>query len=89
MPLLTLALVMLGLGWNFGLISGTALIVDATIPETRGRIQGAVDVLIAIAGGGGGASSGVVVGVSNYDTLALGGGCLALLSIPAIVRSRD
>jgi MFS family permease len=89
MPLLTLALVMLGLGWNFGLISGTALIVDATIPETRGRIQGAVDVLIAIAGGGGGAISGVVVGVSNYDTLALGGGCLALLSIPAIVRSRD
>ena len=30
LPLLTLALGLLGLGWNFGLISGTALIVDST-----------------------------------------------------------
>ena len=30
LPLLTVALVLLGLGWNFGLISGTALIVDST-----------------------------------------------------------
>jgi hypothetical protein len=49
--LLTLALALLGLGWNFGLISGTALIVDATPLETRARTQGTVDVLIASAGG--------------------------------------
>ncbi|WP_235737567.1 MFS transporter [Nocardioides alcanivorans] len=30
MPLLTLSLVLLGLGWNFGLIAGTALLIDAT-----------------------------------------------------------
>ena len=27
-----LALMLLGLGWNFGLISGTALVIDATVP---------------------------------------------------------
>ena len=47
---LTLALALLGLGWNVGLISGTALIVDATPVETRARTQGSVDVLIAFAG---------------------------------------
>jgi hypothetical protein len=65
MTLLTLALVLLGLGWNFGLISGTALIVDATTLETRAKTQGAADVLRAIAGAGGGAMSGVVVGLSS------------------------
>jgi len=85
MTLLTIALVLLGLGWNFGLICGTALIVDATALETRAKTQGAVDVLIAIAGAGGGAISGVVVGLSSYATLALAGGFLALLLIPAVV----
>lgn len=44
MLLLILALALLGLGWNFGLISGTTLIVDATTPTTRARTQGKVDV---------------------------------------------
>jgi MFS family permease len=85
MTFLTLALVLLGLGWNFGLISGTALIVDATTLETRAKTQGAIDVLIALAGAGGGALSGVVVGVSSFAVLALAGGLLALLLIPAVV----
>ena len=85
MPLITLALVLLGLGWNFGLIAGTALIVDATTLETRAKTQGAVDVLIALSGAGGGALSGMVVGVSSFATLALGGGLLALLLVPALV----
>ncbi|GAA1580897.1 MULTISPECIES: MFS transporter [Kribbella] len=79
---MALALILLGLGWNFGLISGTALIVDSTTPETRARVQGAVDVLIALAGAGGGALSGIVVGATNYATLAVGGGILAMLLIP-------
>lgn len=35
--LLIVALALLGLGWNLGLISGTAQIVDATIPSTRAK----------------------------------------------------
>ncbi|MGH3352017.1 MAG: MFS transporter [Nocardioides sp.] len=82
MAMLTLALVLLGLGWNFGLISGTALIVDSTPLATRAKTQGTVDVLIAIAGASGGAVSGVVVDASSYATLSLAGGFLALLLIP-------
>jgi MFS family permease len=85
LALLTLALALLGLGWNFGLISGTALVVDATPLEIRAKTQGTIDVLIAIAGAGGGALSGWVVSTTSYATLSLGGGFLALLLIPALV----
>jgi MFS family permease len=85
MTLITVALVLLGLGWNFGLISGTALIVDATSLDTRARTQGTVDVLIALSGAGGAAVSGVIVGVSSFATLALAGGFLSLALLPAVV----
>lgn len=85
MPLLTLSLILLGLGWNFGLISGTALIVDSTTPGTRARTQGNVDVLIALAGAGGGAMSGVVVGATSFQILALGGGLLSVVLLPVAV----
>jgi MFS family permease len=83
--LLIVSLALLGLGWNFGLISGTALVIDATVPGNRPRVQGTIDVLIALSGAGGGAVSGVVMAVTDYGTLALGGGILALLLIPVLL----
>jgi len=88
MILLVIALSLLGLGWNFGLISGTAQIVDATESSTRAKTQGAVDVFIALAGVSGGAISGMVVANSSYTTLSLAGGILSLLLIPVVIWSR-
>ncbi|HWU22591.1 MAG TPA: MFS transporter [Nocardioides sp.] len=88
MPLTILALVLLGLGWNLGLISGTAIVVDATTPAERPRTQGTIDVLVALAGAGGGLLSGVVVAVSSYATLSLACGLLALVLVPALALSR-
>ena len=85
---LVLALALLGLGWNFGLISGTALVVDATVPETRARTQGSIDVLIALGGAGGGAMSGVVMAGTSYAALSLAGGVLSLLLIPVLFWAR-
>lgn len=88
MLVLIFALVLLGLGWNFGLISGTALIVDSTIPSTRAKTQGTVDVLVALAGVSGGGLSGIVVALTSYATLSLTGGFLSLLLIPVVIWSR-
>jgi MFS family permease len=88
LPVLVVALALLGLGWNFGLISGTAMLVDSTTPANRAQTQGAVDVLIALSGATGGALSGVVVAGSSFAVLSLGGGILALLLIPVVVWSR-
>jgi MFS family permease len=87
MVLLILALALLGLGWNFGLISGTAAVVDAAPPQIRAKVQGSVDVLIALGGASGGALSGMVVAHSSYSTLSLIGGVLSLLLIPIVVWS--
>lgn len=87
--ILIVSLVLLGLGWNFGLIAGTALIVDSTDPESRPRIQGTVDVGIALAGAGGGAISGIVMATSGYATLSLAGGFLALLLVPVLLWTRN
>lgn len=82
---LVVALVLLGIGWNIGLISGTALVIDGTAPATRPRIQGTIDVLIALSGAGAGAVSGVVEAQTDFATLALGGGALALVLIPVVL----
>jgi MFS family permease len=85
---LLLALVLLGLGWNLGLVSGTTLVTDAVPLATRARTQGVVDFGVSLAGAGGGLSSGLIVSATSYATLTLAGGILALLIIPiaAIVR---
>ncbi len=88
MFMLILALSLLGLGWNFGLISGTAQIVDSTEPLTRAKIQGTIDVFIALAGATGGALSGVIVANSSYAVLSLTGGLLSLLLVPVIIWYR-
>lgn len=85
---LIVALALLGLGWNFGLISGTAQIIDATSPATRAKTQGTVDVLISLAGASGGALSGMVVAHSSFAFLSLAGGFLSLLLIPVMIWSR-
>lgn len=87
MLLLTIALSLLGLGWNFGLISGTALLVDATTPNNRAKIQGTIDVLVALSGASGGVLSGLVVANASYAILAITGGILSLLLIPVVVWS--
>ena len=85
---LTAALVLLGVGWNIGLISGTALVIDGTVPGNRPRVQGTIDVLIALSGAGGGVMSGIVKAQTDYATLALGGGALALVLIPVVLWSQ-
>ncbi|WP_328389433.1 MFS transporter [Streptomyces sp. NBC_00400] len=83
-PALATALVLLGLGWNFGLVSGTALVTDALPPARRASAQGLVDVGIALAGATGGMVSGPVVVLGGYPTLALAGGILAMAFIPVL-----
>jgi MFS family permease len=88
MLVLIIALALLGLGWNFGLISGTALIVDATNPSNRAKTQGSIDVWIALAGASGGALSGMIVAYSSFTILSFIGALLSLLLIPVVVWSR-
>jgi MFS family permease len=85
MLLLVIALSLLGIGWNFGLISGTTILVDSTESSTRAKTQGTIDVLIALAGASGGAMSGMIVAYSSYTVLSFAGGILSLMLVPVVV----
>lgn len=85
LSLLILALVLLGVGWNFGLLTGTALIIDSTHPSLRAKIQGTFDVLVALSGAAGGVLSGMVVAHSSYTILSISGAVLSLLLIPVVI----
>jgi len=40
------ALILLGIGWNFGFIGATAMLASAHAPEERGRLQGMNDLIV-------------------------------------------
>ena len=90
---LTIALILLGLGWNFGLISGTAIIIDSTTIDVRAKTQGAVDVWVAIGGTAASLLSGIIVAYSSYAFLGVLGMTLSLVLIPLIIwlkyRTKD
>jgi MFS family permease len=88
LAMLIVALTLLGLGWNFGLISGTAMLVDATTPATRARTQGTVDVLVALSGAVGSALAGLLVADVGFEYLAVGGGVFSLVFIPLLIWHR-
>ena len=82
------ALALLGLGWNFGLVTGTAIVTDAVPLATRAKTQGLVDVAVAVAGAAGGMASGLVVAAAGYPLLAVGGAVLALAIVPVVAVVR-
>ncbi|QEU96182.1 MFS transporter [Streptomyces kanamyceticus] len=84
MVALSCALVLLGVGWNLALVSGTALITDAVPGERRASVQGLVDVGVSLAGATGGMASGLVVAGGGYPLLAVAAGTLALAVIPVV-----
>jgi MFS family permease len=84
--LLALALILLGLGWNLGLLAGTTLVAAAVPIDGRARIQGRLDVAVALAGATGGLASGFVMASTSYGTLASVSGVLAVAVLSAAVR---
>lgn len=84
--LLAVALILLGLGWNLGLLAGTTLVAAAVPIDGRARIQGRLDVAVALAGASGGLASGFVMASTSYGTLGVVSGILAVAVLSAAVR---
>lgn len=66
-----LALIVLGVGWNFGFIGSTSLLTDALAPEERASIQGINDTAIALASAVAAFASGGVVAGFGWTVLVL------------------
>ena len=78
------ALILLGMGWNFGYIGATAMLTRAHTPEERGRVQGLND---AVVFGGvflASLSSGGLMNCSGGSTVA-GWNAVNLAMLPFLV----
>jgi predicted MFS family arabinose efflux permease len=76
---LAVALFLLGLGWNFCFVGGSALLADQLSPLERSRTQGMNDLLVGLASATGSLGSGIVFAASNYTVIAIVAGVLALI----------
>src|SRR5688572_31873987 len=78
---LAIALFLLGLGWNFCFVGGSALLSDQLSPAERSRTQGMNDLLVGLASAIGSLGSGFVFAASNYTVIAIVAGVLALIPL--------
>ncbi len=83
------SLYLLGLGWSFGIVAGSALITESVEPEQRVSAQGAADVAAAFASGVGALSAGFVFSMAGFHILSMmGTAAAAALLLIAFVRQR-
>lgn len=75
-PAMAVAMFLLGLGWNAGVVGGSALLT-ATVPaELRPQVEGVGEVGMGVAAAGGAPIAGVAVALGGLTALALAGGVL-------------
>lgn len=76
---LAVALFLLGLGWNFCFVGGSALLADQLSPAERGRTQGMNDLFVGLASATGSLGSGFLFAMSGYTLVALVSAALSLI----------
>ncbi len=88
-----LALILLGVGWNFGFIGATAMVAECYRPSERNKVQGTHDFLLFSTVAFSSLMSGQVYNAFGWDTLnwiifPVAGACLIMLSLLAVRRRR-
>ncbi len=66
-------LFLLGLGWSFGIVAGSALLTESVDERDRVAVQGASDLATNIASGSGALVSGVVLDMAGFHILSMMG----------------
>ena len=85
---ITVALFLVGLGWNFCYVGGSSLLADQLSPAERGRTQGFNDLLIGLSSAAGGLGSGIVFAAVGYATMGVVAAGTALILLSLTVWSR-
>jgi MFS family permease len=80
----SVALIVLGLGWNFGFIGGTTMLTSCYRPSERGKVQGVNDFLISLVMVVASFSSGKILALSGWHSVAIVVMPLALATLAVI-----
>jgi len=81
---LSIALFLLGLGWNFTYVGGSAMLADELSPAERAKTQGVNDLLIGLVTAAGSVISGLIFATSGYAGMGIVGAILSLIPLGLI-----
>jgi MFS family permease len=87
-PLLVLGLFLLGLGWSFGFVAGSALLAQHLELHERTRVQGAADALIWSSAAAASLGSGLIMATVGYTALGLLGAGVVVIPVLVIRANR-
>jgi len=87
------ALILLGLGWNFGFIGATAMVADSYRPAEKGKVQGFHDFVLFGAVAFASLMSGAVYNaygwaMLNWIVFPITVLCLAALGLPLVIKKK-
>jgi MFS family permease len=87
-PLLGASLLLVGLGWSFGFIAGSALLTHGLTYAERVRLQGGVDAVVWSTSAAASLGSGILLSAFGFTALCLLGGAVVLGPITLVARQR-
>lgn len=73
MTAMAIGMVLLGIGWNVGLVSGSALLTAGLPAAVRPRHEAWGELAMGVAASGGGLACGPIMAAGGYSMLAIGG----------------
>jgi MFS family permease len=86
---LAASLFLLGLGWNFCFVAGSALLTDRLAVNEQPRIQGSADLVVGVASVVGSLSSGELLASAGYGAAnAIGIGVSLMVLVVAVISMR-
>jgi MFS family permease len=80
---IAVSLFLLGLGWNFCFVGGSALLTDQLSPMEQSRMQGVSDSLVGLASAVGSLGSGFVFAAVGFQLMGFIGAVFAILPLLA------
>lgn len=83
---LGVALFLLGLGWNFCFVAGSALFADQLSQVERSRMQGFSDLLIGLSSAVGSLSSGLIFAAVGYNMMAYISAGLSVIPVIVVIE---
>ncbi|MBI5302315.1 MAG: MFS transporter [Chloroflexi bacterium] len=78
---ISVALFLLGLGWNFAFVGGSTLLADQLSPDERARTQGFNDLMIGLVSALGSLSSGLVFAALDYAAIGMIGAIVSFVPL--------
>ncbi len=83
---IAVSMFLLGLGWNFCYVAGTALLTDNLLIGERGRVQGGSDLAMGLLGSVGSLQGGLLFAWTGFTSLSAFGLAIALLPLLLAIR---